>query len=265
MNIGARTIDESRIYVIAEIGGNHDGHLAQAQALIEQAAVAGADAAKFQLFKPDRLYPGSHTEGSISAGWMQTLKRTCEDFAVEFLCSVFCLDTLAAYVDTDPAAVKIASPEATDLALLTQAALTGVPLLVSTGAMGWPALDRSMRVLDGHDVALLHCVSAYPAPVRQMNLAVIPMMRKLYGVPVGLSDHTLHPWRAPLSAFGLGASIVEKHLTLDRSLKGPDHSYALTPGSFASMVRELRIAGHMHGDGVKRVQPSEDATDRRAA
>ena len=250
------------VYVIAEIGSNHDNSLEQAFRLIEVAAEAGADAAKFQLYRADKLYPGTITPGAIPDSWLPGLQAVCVEHDIDFLCSVFDLDTLDAYMSVSPTMIKIASPEATCRRLLDEAADTGLPLIVSTGAMTWADLDLTVDWLGDTEFTLLHCVSAYPAPPAEMNLSVIPTMRDRYDVPVGLSDHTLGT-SASVAAVALGATIIEKHLTVDRSLPGADHPFALEPDEFRQMAVAVRETLLMLGDGVKRVQPSEDSTDRR--
>ncbi len=251
------------VLVIAEIGGNHDGSPDRAYMLIEAAAAAGADAVKFQLFNPDTLYPGKRTEGSIPARWLRPLSSFCESQGVVFGCSVFDVETLEQYLEIDPAWVKIASPEATNRVLLQAAANSGVPLLVSTGAMDEEMVDDTMDVLSGSEVTLLHCVSAYPADPLEMNLAAIGAMRDRYDVPVGLSDHTTNFFEVPMLAVAAGAAVIEKHLTLNKQSPGADHSFALDQFEFATMVAGIRVAESVLGDGVKVVQPSEDPTDRR--
>lgn len=253
-----------RAYVIAEIGSNHGDDLETAKRYIETASWAGADAAKFQLYNADTLYPGQHTPGSIPVWWLPHLKRACRDFGVEFLCSVFDTDLLEDYMDVDPVAVKIASPEAADMDLLYCAGHWGRPVLLATGACDMRTVQRAMTVLNGFDVALLHCVSAYPAPAVEMNLRVLPELAAAFRVPVGLSDHTLHG-PAPAVACAFGASVIEKHLTFNRTLDGPDHPFALEPREFAQMCSDVRLVGAMLGDGVKRVSVSEDPLDRRQA
>jgi N,N'-diacetyllegionaminate synthase len=253
------------VYVIAEIGGNHDGDLDQAGRLIQAAADAGADAAKFQFYRADKLYPGKHTDGAIPDWWLPELKRACHGEGVEFLCSVFDLETLYAYLEVEPAAVKIASAESTNDELLEAASV--LPMLVSTGALDWAGTDSVDRVLKAHcaEYVLLHCVAAYPAGLEHLGLRVVGGMVERYGCPVGFSDHSLNPCLAPVVAVSLGACVVEKHLTLDRRLPGPDHRFALEPGEFQMMVDAVRSVPAVLGDGVKRVTPGEDATDRRAA
>jgi N,N'-diacetyllegionaminate synthase len=271
VNIGNTLIGHGEpVYVIAEIGSNHDGDLDQAKRLIHVAADAGADAAKFQLYRADKLYPGTITPGALPDQWLPLLKTACHEAGIEFLCSIFCAETLAAYLEVQPAAIKIASPEATNLDLLADAARTGLPLIISTGATTWDDLEQLEDTLSDHaldplgfaDHVLLHCVSAYPADPAQLNLRAIAEMAETYYVPVGFSDHTLRTEPA-VAAVAAGACMIEKHLTLDRNLEGPDHPFALEPDEFADMIDSIRQVEQMLGDGNKRVMPSEDPTDRR--
>jgi N,N'-diacetyllegionaminate synthase len=267
MNIGGIEIGAHQpTYVIAEIGSNHGGSFDRAVQLIQSAADAGADAAKFQLFRADELYPGQRTQGSVEDAWLPELKDVCHEAGVEFLCSVFSRETLDAYLAVEPAAVKIASPEATDADLIAAAAATGLPLLVSTGAMTWQQTDLlAAQVAQAESAVLLHCVSAYPAPRHELNLAVISEMRHRYAYPVGFSDHTLSVEGVPVVAVAAGACVIEKHFTYSRLAIGADHSFALEPAEFAGMVAAIRDVEVGLGDGVKRPAASEDATDRRKA
>lgn len=264
ITIGKRKVGDGQpAFIVAEAGGNHDGKLDNARRLISLAALAGADAVKFQFYRATELYPGRVTAGAIPDHWLPLLKAAAYDNEIDFFCSVFSKETLEVYRQVGPVAVKIASPEATNLDLLTAVVWSGVPAIVATGACDWRDVDRAVNVLRGSQFALLHCLSAYPADPKQLNLAVIPAMRARYSVPVGFSDHTLHPWVASTLAVAAGATIIEKHITPDRTLRGPDHGFALEPEMFRNLVKEIRSAEAMLGDGVKRVMPSEDPTDRR--
>lgn len=251
------------VYVIAEIGSNHDDDLEQAKLLIRIAADCGANAAKFQLYRADELYPGHTTPHAVPDEWLPVLKQEAHEHGLEFLCSVFSRETLNAYMVIEPAAVKIASPEATNRTLLRAAAETGLPVIVATGATTIGQVEQA-RAIVGSNLILLHCVSAYPAPASEMNLNVIREMQERCRVPVGLSDHTLERVVSEL-AVAAGASVIEKHLTLDRTLPGPDHGFSLEPRDFKAMVRSVRFVEAVMGDGVKRPKPSEDVTDRRQA
>lgn len=266
VSIGAHRIGKGQpVFVVAEVGSNHDGSLDTAKRYIETAARAGAHCAKFQLYRADKLYPGQTTPGAIPDAWLPHLKRTCRDSGVEFMCSVFCAETLDAYMQVKPSAVKIASPESHNHPLLRAAARTGVPVLVATGASTYRDVYEVAAHMTGRKWVLLHCTSAYPAPDAEANLAVIQELAAMYpDVPVGLSDHTTHG-PAPALAVALGASVIEKHLTFNRSLPGPDHSFAIEPGEFRQMCQDVQRASMLLGDGVKRPTASEDVTDRRAA
>jgi N,N'-diacetyllegionaminate synthase len=253
-------------YVIAEIGSNHDGSLDRATQLIDLAAEAGADAAKFQLFRPDELYPGQHIPGGIPDAWLPDLKSCCHEAGVEFICSVFSRETLDAYMAVSPAAVKIASPEATSVALVTAAAEAGVPLLVSTGAMTWQQTHALAAYSSrAPSRVFLHCVSAYPAERNELNLSVIREMCRRYWAVIGFSDHTLNAETVPPLAVAAGAAVLEKHFTYSRLAEGADHPFALEPDEFAAMVEAVRDVEVVLGDGVKQPTASEDPTDRRLA
>ncbi len=268
MNIGGVDVGPGHpAYVIAEIGSNHDGDLSRALELIDTAADCGADCAKFQLYRADKLYPGTITPGAIPDEWLPELQAASHRAGIEFMCSVFCSETLAAYMEIEPAAIKIASPEALNTRLLAACLETDLPLIISTGAMTEEQLRDLAHLLPARRVALLHCVSAYPPQFGELNLRVIGNMGDWYEAPVvvGFSDHTLDELHVPTLAVAVGASIIEKHLTYSRAADGPDHPFALEPAQFEDMVDAIREVETMLGDGVKRVMPSEDPTDRRQA
>lgn len=254
------------IYVIAEAGSNHNDNLKQALKLVVAAANTGADAVKFQLYRADELYPGQHTPHALPDEWLPILQNAARECGIDFLCSVFSPSTLDAYLEIGPTAVKIASPELTDAKLLTLCADAGLHVYLSTGMSTVRQVDEAAcRITYPGGMTLLHCVSSYPAPSDEMNLAAITWLRERYGFPVGLSDHSLDADTAPVMAVALGATVIEKHLTLSKFQAGPDHHYALEPAEFGWMVQRVRLAASMRGDGVKRVMPSEDETDRRLA
>lgn len=251
-------------YVIAEIGSNHGGSLGRAFTLIEAAADAGADCAKFQLYREHELYPGRSTPYALPDEWLPELQHHAHEIGLEFICSVFSTETLAAYMEISPPAIKIASPEATDLNLIDMAAETGLPLLIATGACDWQQV-ADIALVAGHALdrtILLHCVSSYPAPAAELNLSVLTRMRTDYGL-VGFSDHTYEEHTAPMVAVAVGACVIEKHLTFSHYSDTPDAPFALEPDGFRRMVEMLRLTERMLGDGDKRPMPSEDPTDRR--
>lgn len=256
--------DEVSVEIVAEVGSNHNGNGYIAMQLIDAAAKAGADTVKFQHY-PDERY-GPHV---MPKHWLSMLNGHAKARNIGFLCSVFDLQTLEEYVEEcDPSRVKIASPELTDHTLLRACVDADLQIILSTGMSTYEEISDAMRIAgrraarDRNALTLLHCLSSYPASPEELNLYAMGSFRAL-ARKVGLSDHTLDPVVAPVVATALGASIIEKHFTLDRNQAGPDHSYALDPESFKQMVDAVRLAEVMLGDGVKRVMPSEDPTARR--
>jgi N,N'-diacetyllegionaminate synthase len=276
--IGNRAIGTNQpVFVIAEIGVNHDGSIDKAIALLKTAAETGADAVKIQLFQARRLMHGS-------AAFAEYQKQTASDstaidmlrryelgeaevrriaheagqLGLHLLATPFSPGDLPLLRALDLPAVKIASPDLVNKPLLAQAAELGKPLLVSTGAATMEEVADSVRWLEGWDAsfALLHCVSSYPTPADQANLRWIGELADRFGVPVGFSDHTTELMSGAL-AVAAGARIIEKHLTCDRTAPGPDHAASFDGPQFARYVQLIRLASSMLGAGGKRVLPIE--------
>ena len=275
--------ERTRCLIIAEAGSNHNGSLELATRLIDAAAEAGADAVKFQLFRASTLYPDTPVavdylrrlgieEGlfelikkyEVPADWIPVLADYCRQRRIEFMATPFDLEAVEA-LNPYVARWKIATYESSYGSLLRAALATGKELIVSVGAMDARELDALFaEVLQGaaSRVTVLQCIAKYPAPIEAANLRVLPWIRERYGVRVGFSDHTLDPLIAPVAAVALGASVIEKHFTLDRALPGPDHSFALEPQELTAMVRAIRAAETSLGDGVKRVHAVEEELSR---
>ena len=274
------------VFVVAEAGVNHNGDVALALALVDAAAEAGADAVKFQTFRTDALvsraapkagYQVETTGGGESQrDMLARLELTLADFArvqercakrgVVFFSAPFdeasadALERLAAPL------FKVPSGEITNLPFLRHVAAKRRPMIVSTGMSTLAEVAEAVaaiRAAGDSPVALLHCVSAYPAPPDEMNLRAMDTLRERFGVPVGLSDHTLG-LEVALAAVARGAAIVEKHLTLDKAMPGPDHRASLDPEEMAALVRGIRTVESALGDGDKRPTPSELDTRRVA-
>lgn len=273
--IGAKTIGPGHpVYFIAEIGSNHDGNLDQARKLIVESAQAGANAVKFQSFTADGLYvPRKRENGRWAENatwkafkswefperWTAPLTACAREHGVDFLSTPFSVQALKRLVAARVPAIKIASGDMTHLALIRAAAATARPVLVATGMADLQETRRAFAAAGGAHgkAALFHCVSLYPPRSEDMNLRAVTTLIREFGCPVGLSDHT--PGHAAvLGAIALGATLVEKHITLSRALKGPDHPYALEVSEFAAMVRAARILEKSLGDGVKRPAPAEE-------
>ena len=263
MKVGAWDSDSGEVYVIAECGVNHGGSVDTAYRLIEAARQAGADAVKFQWFKTDALVKrrGPQAEAlrplELSEGAMRALAGRCVDLDLPFLCSVFDLESADAYLALDPPAVKIGSGELRELELI-HAASRGVPVILSTGMATMRDVREAVDALEHEDFALLHCVSAYPAPLDQVNLRAMDALRAFH-CPVGFSDHSRFTWM-PALAVARGACIIEKHLTLDRRLPGPDHIASCTPDELRETVYRIRQATTILGSSEKRPQPCEAET-----
>lgn len=276
------TSGESRVpvrtYVIAEAGVNHDGRPDRALALVDAAAEAGADAVKFQTFDatevttrsaPKADYQSLRTDPAESQLEMlkkfeltdevyrQLLER-CAERGIEFLSTPFDVPSVARLERFGVRAFKLASGELTNLIMLRELARLGKPVYMSTGMATLDEVRQGSRILTdaGVRTTLLHCTSAYPTASDQVNLRAIRTMADALGLPVGYSDHTtsLH---IPAAAVALGAVVIEKHITLDRTLPGPDHAASLEPAEFALMVRGIREVELALGDGVKAPMPSE--------
>ena len=275
------------VFVIAEAGVNHNGDTALALQLCDAAKKAGADAVKFQTFRAEDLvvrgaptaqYQARQTGDQdqflmlerleLSENQHQTIKAHCDAIGIEFFSTPFSVSAVDMLVKLGVKRLKLSSGELTHRALVEHAAATQLPLLMSTG-MG--TMDEIIEAIDwvnsarGHlrDVVVLHCTSAYPAPDSSLNLLAMNSMARDLNIATGYSDHSLGI-EAPLAAVALGAAVIEKHLTLDQKMSGPDHSASLEAEEFARMVQGIRRVSSMLGDGVKAPLSEELDTARVA-
>jgi N,N'-diacetyllegionaminate synthase len=267
--------------VIAEAGVNHNGDLGRARDLVAMAAEAGADVVKFQTFvtarsitraAPKADYQVATTGAAesqydmvrrleLSRADHEVLVADCRRLGIEFLSTAFDADSFDLLVELGIRRVKVASGELTNLPLLRRFGAAGLPMLVSTGMAD---LDEVAAALDAIEAAgtpharvtLLHCTTEYPAPFDEVNLRAMETLADRFGTEVGYSDHTTGI-AIPIAAVALGATVVEKHVTLDRSLPGPDHRASLEPAELAAMVEAIRAVEVALGDGVKAPSPSE--------
>ncbi|MGN6754002.1 MAG: N-acetylneuraminate synthase family protein [Intrasporangium sp.] len=278
---GARIPEPRAVHVIAEAGVNHNGDVELAHRLVDIAADAGADSVKFQTFDPAKLVSataattpyqrdrgGSADQRSLlesltlpASAWAE-LRDHATQAGLTFLSTPFDLDSAELLVGLDVPALKVSSGELTNLPYLRALASLGVTLLVSTGMGTADEVAEAVaacRAAPG--LVLFHCVSAYPAPVDECNLLAIPRLMERHDVPVGWSDHTPGLTTA-LGAVALGAPILEKHFTSDRTLPGPDHLASLEPAELADYVTQTKLLARALGDGVKRPMPSEEENAR---
>ena len=244
------------VFVIAEIGCNHDGSIYKAKCLIDAARDAKADAAKFQMFNSQKLWGDSrirHLELRFSE--LIFLHQYCQQVGIEFLCTPFGVEEvilLTPYVKR----WKIASGCLTRLPILEAVRDTQKPVILSTGMSTLQEISSAEQVLWEGDLTLLHCTSAYPCPLDQVNLRAMLELRDTFRTAVGYSDHTIGI-TIPIAAAAMGASVIEKHLTLDCTASGPDHKASIEPNEFGVMVRAIRTVEEALGDGIKRVMESE--------
>jgi sialic acid synthase SpsE len=272
-------------YVIAEAGSNHNRDLGIARKLIDVAAEAGVDAVKFQTYSGRTLYstktprfdflddelaakPAHELldEIALPREWQPILAEHCRDRGVEFMSSPFDRQAVDELDALDVGAFKIASFELVDLPFIRYAAARQRPLILSTGMATLGEIEEAVvaaRKAGCEEIALLQCASLYPAPPHVMNLRSIPVMQAAFGVPVGLSDHT-HGTHIAAAAVALGACIVEKHYTLDRTMRGPDHPFAAEPRELHDLVVHIRATEAALGDGVKRGPAPEEAEEMYA-
>jgi N-acetylneuraminate synthase len=250
----------SPTYLIGEVGSNHNADLGLARRLIEAAAECGVDAVKFQLFRAEWLYPANCGvvatpmgdvdffdvlgRYALPAEWVLELAERAGALGLDFLCTAFDEQALRQVEALDPPALKIASPELNHLPFLRSAAALRRPLICSTGLCTLGEVEEAIATIRSAwpdpEVVLLQCVSAYPLPQDQANLGVIETLRRAFGLPTGLSDHTTDAACVPATAVALGACVIEKHFTLDRGLEGPDHSFALEPDELKALVAAVR-------------------------
>lgn len=262
--IGSRLIGaEHPCYIIAEMSANHGHDYEQALAILRASKEAGADAVKLQTYTPDTLTIDSELpwfkvgKGTIWEGknlyklygeaytpweWQPRLKAEAEALGMDCFSSPFDATAVDFLEQMNVACYKIASFELVDLPLIRKTAATGKPIIMSTGMATLAEIEEAVntaREAGCTQLALLKCNSGYPAPPEEMNLRTIPHLAEAFDVPVGLSDHTLTT-AVPVAAVALGACIIEKHITLDRSIPGPDSAFSLEPAEFKEMVDAVR-------------------------
>lgn len=282
VQIGEDLIGQGRsCFIIAEAGVNHNGDMDLAHRLIDRAAEAGANAVKFQSFVAEKLVTSAakkadyqvETTGKpdnsqyemlkaleLTPEQQAELKAHCEEAGITYLCTPYEKASADMLDRMSVAAFKIASTDTTNIPFLRYLADKGRPVILSTGMSTLGEVEQAINTLRSGGlegkIVLLHCLSEYPAPIDEVNLRAILTMQQAFRCPVGFSDHTpgigASPW-----AVAIGACVVEKHFTLDRSLPGPDHRASLEPEELVNLVQTIRDVEVALGDGIKRPMPSE--------
>jgi N,N'-diacetyllegionaminate synthase len=267
--------------IIAEAGVNHNGDMVLAKRLIDAAADAGADLVKFQTFNAEQLathaapkaeYQTQTTDEAqsqfamlrqleLSAEMHEILIAHCRSRNIGFFSTGFDIESLNYLATLGAERFKIPSGEITNLPYLRHVGAFCKPVILSTGMATLGEIEAALEVLvtggtPRKQVTVLHCNTEYPTPMQDVNLRAMCSIRDAFGVAVGYSDHT-QGIEVPIAAVALGATVIEKHLTLDRNLPGPDHKASLEPDEFTAMVRAIRNIEQAMGDGIKRPSPSE--------
>lgn len=265
-------MSDQRVYVISEIGSNYNGDLDMAKRLVRASQQAGADGVKFQTLRRDRIIaprilsngqvienPVYHMFSSLELPdeWHFELMAVADEAGIEFLSTPGYLEAVDLLESVGVSSYKIASGDITFFPLLEAVGRTGKRVILSTGASSLRDVERALDTLTrsgAGETVLLHCVSNYPPQWDELNLRAMVTLRDRFGLPVGISDHS--PGSVvPIAATALGATVIEKHVTFDRSLPGPDHPFAITMDELADMVQQIRIVERVLGSGEK--APSE--------
>lgn len=281
LKLGNRWIGDGHpAFIVAEIGINHNGDLDMAKELILAAKHAGVDAVKFQKRTPELCVPPDQRGQMRETPWgyityldyrykvefgekeYAEINRFCEQNEITWFASVWdepSVDFLEPY---DPIAYKIPSASLTDAALLRRLHATGKPLILSTGMSTMEQIKKAVSILGEENLAITHATSTYPCEPSELNLRMIQTLRDTFSCPIGYSGHEVGLVTSAV-AVGLGACIVERHITLDRALWGSDQAASVEPGGFERLVKYIRVTEQALGDGVKQVYESEKSSLRK--
>ena len=270
---------KNKIYIIAEIGLNHNGSISLAKKMISAAKLAGADAVKFQSFKTEEFMSNKkiiYTYGvhkkqenmfkmfkrlEFKNNWYKLIKDFCKNKKIEFLTSIADEDSLKKYLSINPKIIKIASEDLINFKLLKAVSKTNKYIILSTGMADDEEIKSALKYFKNKKkLVLLHCVSLYPTENELTNLMRIDSLNKKYKVNIGYSDHTIGI-NACIFASVLGAKVIEKHFTLSRNLPGPDQSLSIEPKELTTMVKEIRLSEVMMGNG--KIYPSRSELNIR--
>ncbi len=266
----------SRIFIIAEAGVNHNGSLELAMKLVECAAAAGADCVKFQTFKSESLVSASAPKADyqklntasdetqfemlkkleLSQEDFCLLKKRCDDLEIMFLSTPFDFESADFLKNLGMKIFKIPSGEITNLPYLRKINSYATDVILSTGMSTLEEIEMALQALSDSRVKLLHCTTDYPCSFSNVNLRAMETMRIRFGLPLGYSDHT-NGTEVAVAAAALGAEIIEKHFTLDKTMEGPDHKASLNPDELKSLVFQIRNIELAMGDGIKKPMPDE--------
>jgi|SRR5688572_16409416 len=275
VQIGDKKVGEGHpVYVVAEIGINHNGSLDTCKALIEASAKAGCDAVKFQKRTPELCVPLDQQSRRRDTPWGEMtyleyrhkvefgereyaeIDAFCRSKNIHWFASCWDEPSVDFIQRFKPVAYKIASASLTDTALLAHTRKQGAPLILSTGMSSAEEIDKAVQGIGKQKLVICHATSAYPCKPEELNLRMIQTLKSQYQVPIGYSGHETG-LQTTIAAVALGACLVERHITLDRAMWGTDQAASVEPGGFLRLVRDIRVVEAALGDGKKRVYESE--------
>lgn len=287
IKIGSKIISESSpVFIIAEAGVNHNGDAETAKKLIDAACEAGADAIKFQIFKTERLIIKNASKAEyqkLATGSGETqydmLKKLelsyddhlkimeyCKDRNIMYLSTPFDYESADALEKLNVNAYKIGSGDITNVLFLKYIASRAKPMIISTGMSNLGEVEdavEAIKSIGNENIVLLHCTSNYPTEYKDVNLNAMITLKNAFKLPVGYSDHTLGI-EVAVAAVSMGAVVIEKHFTLDRTMQGPDHKASLEPDELKKMIKSIRNVEAALGDGIKRSVEKEEDVKRAA-
>ena len=275
VTIGHRPVGEGQpTYIIAEIGINHNGDLGIAKKLIDAAVLAGCDAVKFQKRTPEVAVPPDQRHVTRETPWglltyLEYRERVefretdyveiddyCRERGIQWFASCWDLEAVEFIEAFDPVCYKVASASLTDDELLKHIAAKGRPVIISTGMSTMEQIRHAVSLLDPEQLLIAHSTSVYPCPAEELNLRMIPTLKRAFPNPIGYSGHEVG-LQTTCAAVALGATFIERHITLDRAMWGSDQAASVEPWGFMRLVRDIRVIEKALGDGVKKVYESE--------
>lgn len=275
VQVGDRLVGPGQsVYIIAEIGINHNGDMKVAKDLIEMSAKAGVDAVKFQKRTPELCVPEDQRNVMRETPWgtmsymdyrykvefeekeYKELAEFANSFKVQLFASPWDVVSVDFLAKMKHPVIKIASASITDMELLKKVADSGLPVIMSTGMSTIEQIDAAVAVLPKDKLMIAHATSAYPCEPDELNLKMIPVLAERYQVPIGYSGHETG-LQSTVAAVALGATFIERHVTLDRAMWGSDQAASVEPAGLQRLVRDIRVVERALGDGVKKVYESE--------
>jgi N-acetylneuraminate synthase len=275
VKIGERLVGDGQpVYIVAEIGINHNGDVDIAKRLIDAAKLAGCDAVKFQKRTPELCVPPEQRNIPRETPWglitymeyrykvefgyeqYAEIDRYCKQQGITWFASCWDVPSVDFIEQFDPPCYKVASASLTDDELLHRLNATGKPILLSTGMSTMDEIRHAVSMLDRDRLIIMHSTSTYPCPPHELNLRMIQTLKREFDLPVGYSGHEVG-LQTTYAAVVLGACVVERHITLDRAMWGSDQAASVEPGGFMRLVRDIRVIEQALGDGIKRVYESE--------